>query len=55
MPKKEDESHMLYDKIVIEKKYVLDHPYCTNWPTKRKYEQLEFDFDIAKEDNVAPI
>ena len=41
------------NEIELEKKYVPEHPYCTNWPmTKKKYEQLEFDF---KEDQVAPI
>ena len=39
--------------IELEKKYVPEHPYCTNWPvSKKKYDQLEFNFE---EDQVAPI
>ena len=50
---KEEDKPRMPSKIKLEKKYVPEHPYCTNWPmTKKKYEQLEFDF---KEDQVAPI
>ena len=47
------------NEIELEKKYVPEHPYCTNWPiTKKKYEQLEFEFEDdfnLTEDQVAPI
>ena len=48
----EDKPHMPQG-IELEKKFVPEHPYCTNWPvSKKKYEQLEFNFE---EDQVAPI
>ena len=39
--------------IEYEKKFVPEHPYCTNCPmTKKKIEQMEFNFE---DDQVAPI
>ena len=48
----EEEPHMP-EGIEYEKKFVPEHPYCTNWPmTKKIIEQMEFNFE---EDQVAPI
>ena len=41
----EEEPHMP-EGIEYEKKFVPEHPYCTNWPmTKKKIEQMELNFE----------